>query len=163
LAAGPNRPANGGAVRPAHEPVTAQDFVDRGYARLQADSLDEAKADFERAGTLNPHWSRPLAGRAVVLIRRRDLEGAQPLLRLALAARARIHAWRNEADPALADVNAIVALDPHDPQNLYQRATIMRRIGRAAAANAAYAETLAAVDARVAAAPNEADDYQAMR
>jgi tetratricopeptide (TPR) repeat protein len=241
LVAGPNRPASGAAIRPTREPVSAQDFVARGYARLQAESLDEAAADFERAGTLNPRWARPLAARAVVLIHRGNLDGAEPLLaqaaqldandfmlhqgrgliqlvrhrpiqaivefsrtlelepgnlftllqraaayqqlgehddaltdlgeiisrdprnRLALVARARLHAWRGAPDQAVADASAIVALDPHDPQNLYQRATILRRIGRAEAASAAYAETLAAIDARVAAAPNEADDYETMK
>ena len=241
LAAGPNQPASGAPAHPAREPVSAQDFVARGYARLQAESLDEAAADFERAGTLNPRWSRPLAARATVLIERGHLDEAEPLLaqaaqrdpndsmlhqarglillarhrpvqaivefyrtlelepgnlftlqqraaafaqlgeyddaladlgevlardpqsRQALTARARLHAWRGEAEPAIADANAIVALDPHDPAILYERATILRRLGRTEAANAAYTETLAAIDARVAATPNEADDYDGMR
>jgi tetratricopeptide (TPR) repeat protein len=241
LAAGPNRSPGGASARPAREPTTAQDFVQRGFARLQAESLDEAAADFERAGALNPRWSRPLAARAVVAVQRGNLDEAEPLLaqaaqrdpndfmlhqgrgmiqlarhrpiqaivefyrtlelepgnlftllqraaafaqagdyedaladlgeviardprnRQALASRARLHAWRGEADPAVADIDALVALDPHDPDYLYERATVLRHVGRAEAANAAYAATLAAIDARVAASPNEADDYGQMR
>ena len=241
LVAGPNPAQVNAQARPAHEPATAQEFVDRGYSRLQSGALDEAAADFEHAGTLNPRWSRPLAGRAIVLIHKGNLDEAEPLLaqaaqldandfvmhqgrgmiqlerhrpiqaivefsrtleldpgniftllqraaayqevgefddaladlgeilshdprhRVALAARARIHAWRGAGDLAVADLAAIVALDPHDPRGLYQRATVLRRIGRAEAARAAYAETLTAIDAKVAAAPNEAADYEILR
>jgi tetratricopeptide (TPR) repeat protein len=241
LAAGPNQPGGGAAAHAAREPASAQEFVTRGYARLQAGSLDEAAADFERAGALNPRWARPLAARATVLIQRGNLDEAEPLLaqaatrdasdsmlhqarglillarhrpvqaivefyrtlelepgnlftlqqraaafaqlgeyddaltdlgeviardprnRDALAARARLHAWRGETEPAVADADAIVALDPHDPGTLYARAAILRRLGRTEAANAAFTETLAAIDARVAATPNEADDYDGLR
>ena len=227
--------------RPGREPSSAQDFLDRGYTRMQSGALEEASADFEHAGTLNPRWSRPLAYRAIAQLERGNMEEAEGLLTRAaqldpndfvlhqgrglmqaarnrpiqaiveysrtlelepgneftllqrsaafaqvgefddaltdlgavlahspnnvqaLAARARLHAWRREYDLALADADAIVAAEPHDPAHLYRRANILRRMGRADAAAAAYRDALAAVDARVAASPNEADDYDDMR
>ena len=242
LVPGPNSAqANARNPRPAHDPVTAQEYVDRGYARFQSGELEGAKADFERAGTLNPRWARPLAYRAILLMQRGTVDEAETLLtqaatldpndfvlhqargliqasrnrpiqaiveysraleiepgnafslfqraaayeqvgefddaladlgavlsgardnQAALAARARLHAWRGNGDLAIADADALVAADPHDPINLYRRAGILRRVGRAEAATAAYAAALAAVDARVAASPNEADDYDDMR
>lgn len=242
LVPGPNAPpAAGAAGRPAHDPVTAQEFVDRGQARLQSGALDEANADFERAATLNPRWSRPLADRAIVLIQRGNLDQAEPLLAQAatldsgdfvvhqgrgqiqlarnrpiqaivafsraieldpgnlfslvqrasayeqvgeyddaladlaavlsqhpanleaLAARARLRAWRGEGDLAVADADAMVATDPQNPALHYRRAGILQRLGRRDAAATAYAAALSAVDARAAASPNEADDYDDMR
>jgi tetratricopeptide (TPR) repeat protein len=243
LMPGPNAtPANPAApARPAHDPATAQEYVDRGYARLQSGEMAGAKADFERAGTLNPRWSRPISYRAILLLMRGTVTEAEALLTqaatldpndfvlhqarglilasrnrpiqaiveysraleiepgndfslsqrasaymqvgefedaladlgavlshnpgnvAALSARARLHIWRGAGDLALADADAIVTIDAHDPVNLYRRAGILRRMNRADAAAAAYAATLAAIDARVAAAPNEADDYESMR
>ena len=242
LLPGPNpHQAASAPGRPARAPSSAQDFLDRGYTRLQSGALEEAAADFEHAGTLNPRWSRPLAYRAITLIERGNAEEADALLTQAaqldpndfvlhqgrglmqaarnrpiqaiveysrtlelepgneftllqraaafaqmgetddaladlgavlahspnnlqaLTARARLRAWRGEYELALADADAIIAAEPHDPAHLYRRATILRRMGRADAAAAAYRDALAAIDARVAASPNQADDYDEMR
>jgi tetratricopeptide (TPR) repeat protein len=242
LLPGPNAaPAARPGGRAAPDPTTAQEFVDRGYARLQSGAVEEAAADFDHAGTLNPRWARPLAYRAITSIQRGNQEEAEALLARAaqldpndfilhqgrglvqaarnrpiqaivefsrtlelepgneftllqraaafaqvgelddaltdlgailsrsphnlqaLGARARLRAWQGEYELALADADAMVAADPHDPIHLYRRAGILRRMGRADAAATAYAAALAAVDARVAASPNQADDYDGVR
>jgi tetratricopeptide (TPR) repeat protein len=74
----------------------------------------------------------------------------------ALDAKARIHAWRGETDQAIAAADAILAPDPRNPMRLSRRAWILRRVGRAEAAAADYAQALAIVEARIAEVPAEA-------
>jgi tetratricopeptide (TPR) repeat protein len=121
------------------DPGNAFTLVQRASAYEQVGEYDDALADLSEVLSHHPD--------------------NQP----ALAARARLHAWRGENDQAVADANALVAVDPHDPARLAMRARIFRDIGRADAATAAYAEALAAIDTRAAAAPNEAEHYDAMR
>jgi tetratricopeptide (TPR) repeat protein len=140
LMPGPSAPpANAGPSRPAREPSTAQEFVDRGYARFQTGALDEAASDFERAGTLNPRWSRPLAGRALVAILRGNQDQGETLLASAAAldandyvvyqARGMIQELRNRPIQAIVAYSRSLELDPGNSYTLFERAAAYARVG----------------------------------
>lgn len=156
--------------------LDANDFVvhqGRGLIQMSRHRPIQAIVEFTRTLELDPGNAYTLVHRATAYEQVGEYDDAladltevlshAPDNQPALAARARLHAWRGENDRAVADANAFVALDPHDPARLATRADILRNIGRADAAAAAYAEALAAIDTRVAAAPGDAEHYDAMR
>jgi len=159
--------------------LDANDFVvhqGRGLIQMSRHRPIQAIVEFTRTLELEPGNGFTLFQRAAAYQQVGEYDDAladlgtiiahDPRDRQALVARARLHAWRGENDPALADADAIVAIDPHDPAALYHRAVTLRRIGRAEAARAAYAEALGAIDARAAApsaAPGQAAGDDEMR
>jgi tetratricopeptide (TPR) repeat protein len=156
--------------------LDANDFVvhqGRGLIQMSRHRPIQAIVEFTRTLELDPGNAFTLVQRASAYQQVGEFDDAladlsevlthHPDNQTALAARARLHAWRGEGDQAVADANALVAVDPHDPARLARRAGILRDIGRTDAAAAAYTEALAAIDARAAAAPKEAEHYDAMR
>ena len=134
LVPGPNAaPAHAAPARPGHDPASAQDFLDRGYARFQSGDLEGAKADFEHAGTLNPRSARPLSYRAILLIQRGNIAGAETLLSQAAAldandfvlhqARGLIQAARNRPIQAIVEFSRALEIEPGNDFSLFQRAS----------------------------------------
>jgi tetratricopeptide (TPR) repeat protein len=151
--------------------LDANDFVvhqGRGLVHMARHRPIQAIVEYSRALEIEPRNAFTLFQRVAAYQQVGEFDGAladlneilagQPDNRQALTARARQHAWRGAGDLAAADMDAIVAQDPRDPARLYQRAEMLRRIGRAEAAGAGFAEALAALDARAAAAATGGDD-----
>ena len=156
--------------------LDANDFVvhqGRGMVQMSRHRPIQAIVAFSRSLELEPGNIFTLFQRVSAYQQVGDFDDAladlteilshQSANRQALAARARLHAWRGSNDLAVADADAIVAQDDKDPERLYMRAEILHRIGRADAANAGYAAALAAIDTRVAAAPGDAERYRDLR
>jgi tetratricopeptide (TPR) repeat protein len=132
------------------EPSTAQTFVARGYRRLQDMDLDGATADFDRAATLNPTWSRPLANRGVIEVHRRKYEEAEAFFGRASAldpndfvihqGRGMIELGRNRPIQAVVALSRAVELAPENPFNLRQRSRAYEQLG-------AFDDALADLDA----------------
>ncbi len=88
-------------------------------AALQANDLASAWALFEAAGRADPAAPGPYLGRSDVLVRRRDLDGAEAVLRQGLAmaqprgvllrALGLLQALRNQPDAAIASYAAAIA------------------------------------------------------
>jgi len=147
-AAGHARAEAPSVVRPAtpaaadadvHAPSTAQEFVQRGYERLQANALDDAEADFQHAESLNPQWSRPVANRAIVLIHRAKYDEAEALLDRAAGldpndfvvhqGRGLIQHFRHRPIQAIVEYSRALELEPGNVFTLYQRAAAYQQVG----------------------------------
>ena len=152
------------------------DFVvhqGRGMVQMSRNRPIQAIVEFSRSLELDPANPFTLAQRATAYQQVGEYDdaltdlgtiiSAQPGNPGALYARARLHAWRGETEQALADADAIRAVDPSDPARLLPRAAILRRLGRTEAAAAAYTEALAALDAKIAASPDSAAQYQGLQ
>jgi tetratricopeptide (TPR) repeat protein len=121
------------------EPVSANDFVERGFGFLQRGELDRATADFQRAATLRPEWSRPLANQAVVLLRQSKLDEADAMVDRAAAldandfvvsqARGVAQLMRNRPVQAVAALTRSLELEPGNTFTLGNRAEAYQRLG----------------------------------
>lgn len=131
-----------GAVRAApaaSEPATAQEFVARGYQRLQERQYDLADADFVRAAELDPNWSRPISNRAVVMLNRGRLDEAESLIGRARAldpndfvvhqAQGGVHLARDRPIQAVVAYSRAVELEPENTHNLNRRAFAYTQLG----------------------------------
>jgi tetratricopeptide (TPR) repeat protein len=124
----------------ASQPVKAEDYVARGYELLRALRPMDALADFEKGIALSPQWSRPLAGKAVLLIAMRKLDEAQALLDKAAAlSDADSIVWqgygllrlqRGKPAEALEAFNRSIALDPDYDPTYYSRIEAYEQLGR---------------------------------
>jgi tetratricopeptide (TPR) repeat protein len=94
-------------VRLARTPISADEFADRGDARIWAGDYAKAMADFDKAVQLKPDDAPMLNGRCF----------------------ARAEAGK-ELDRALADCNASLALDPHIAATLDSRGFVYFRMGQ---------------------------------
>jgi len=120
-------------------PSTARELVDRGYDRLQTGDLDGAAADFERAASLNPAWSRPLSNHAVVQIHRGKYDEAEALLARAEAldsadfvipqARGLLNAARNRPVQAVVAFSRSLELEPNNVFTLFRRSEAYLQLG----------------------------------
>jgi len=150
--------------------LDANDFVvhqGRGLIHLARNRPIQAIVEFSRSLELDPGNNFTQLRRAYAYQQLGEFGDAQadlaailarePAHVAALLAKARIHAWLGENDEAVAAADALVAADPRNPGMLAMRAALLRRIGRDAAAAAAYAEALALAETRLAAEPAEAD------
>lgn len=156
--------------------LDAGDFViaqARGLIQLGRNRPVQAVVEFSRALELEPNDSFSLAGRSEAYQQAGELGDAladldailarEPADDAALEAKARIHAWRGEGDAAVAAADALLATDPGAPVMLYRRARILEQVGRGPAAAEAYRQALAALEARLAATPTEAEPLGALR
>ena len=131
------------------EPVTANDFVSRGHARLQRGALDEAQADFQRAATMRPEWSRPLSNQAIVMLHRGNIDEAEGLITRASGldandfvvsqARGLAQLMRNRPVQAVAAFTRSLELEPGNAFSLARRAEAYERLGELDDALADYA------------------------
>jgi tetratricopeptide (TPR) repeat protein len=134
------------------EPVSANDFVERGFDLLQQGQLDRAMADFQQAATLRPTWSRPLANQAVVMLHRGKLDEADALIERAAAldandfvvsqARGVGQLMRNRPVQAVAAFTRSLELEPGNLYTLARRAEAYERLGEFDDAVADYATML---------------------
>jgi tetratricopeptide (TPR) repeat protein len=124
----------------ASQPTTAQDYLSRGYAFLQADRLIEALADFDKAAGLSPDWSSPVADRALVLIYQDRLDDAAAALAKAASLSdddfaiwqgyGLLHLRRDKPAEALEALDRALALDTSNEFTLTQRVQAYEQLGR---------------------------------
>lgn len=134
------------------EPVSASDFVERGYGYMQRGALDEAIADFQRAATLRPEWSRPLSNQAIALLNGGKLDEAEAMIERAAAldandfvvsqARGVAQLRRNRPVQAVAALTRALELEPGNTYSLARRAEAYERLGEFDDALADYATIL---------------------
>lgn len=123
----------------AREPETANDFVERGHGLMQTGALDRALADFQRAATLRPEWSRPLSNQAIVLLHRGSLDEAEAMIERAAGldandfvvsqARGLLQLMRNRPVQAVAAFTRSLELEPGNNFTLGRRADAYLRLG----------------------------------
>ncbi|HEX5185096.1 MAG TPA: DUF3857 domain-containing protein [Allosphingosinicella sp.] len=124
----------------ASQPVTAEDYVSRGYELLQAERLGDALADFDKAASLSPEWGRPVANRALVLVEMGKLDDADAALRKAETiggddfvtwqAQGLLRLAQGKPAEALDAFNRSLALDADNDYTLGRRAAAYEQLGR---------------------------------
>lgn len=121
-------------------PVTAEDYVDRGFELMQADRNAEAVADFEKAVSLAPNWSTPQADRALALLAMDRLADASAALDKAAALSDQdsvvwqgygvLRLQQDKPAEALEALNRALALDVDNDYTLSKRAEAFEQLGR---------------------------------
>lgn len=143
------------------EALDANDFVvhqARGLVQLARNRPIQAVAAFTRALAAEPDSSYSQLQRARAYQMLGELDEAlidingvlarNPADRDALAAKARIHTWRNQPEEAIAAADALVATDPRNPVLIRNRAMFLGRLGRQDEAARDFSAALAIVEAR---------------
>ena len=141
-------------IRLDRKPVTAQDFEDRGDARIWAGQYAGAIADFNRAVELKPDDAPMLNARWFARAEAgKDLDAALADCNASLAtdsnnaatldSRGFVYFRMGQLDKALADDDAVLKLVPKQQQTLYVRGLIERRKGEVAAGDADVAAATA--------------------
>ncbi|MDB5694209.1 MAG: tetratricopeptide repeat protein, partial [Alphaproteobacteria bacterium] len=124
----------------AAQPVSAQDYVTRGYELMQADRLTEALADFDKAAGLAPNWSTPIADRAIALLYQNKTDAAAAALDRAAALSdddfatwqgyGLLHLRQDKPGEALEALTRALALDASNEFTLTQRVQAYEQLGR---------------------------------
>lgn len=124
----------------ASEPKTADEYLDRGYQLLQGGSLVKALADFDKAAALDPTNSRPLANRALVLVRQGKFGEARAVLAKAAPlgeddfvvpqVQGLLDLEEDRPEAAVSALTRSLSLDPANSFTLKARARAYEMLGR---------------------------------
>jgi hypothetical protein len=136
--------------------VLAQDYFNRGAARMNVMLLEEALTDFTRAVELDPSFSPAHLNLGIVHYRNSDDEMAlksitaaidnAPGYALAYWNRGHILGMRTEYESGLAAFNMAVKIDPDNPVNLMGRGIAYANMDRIGEARADFEAALALTD-----------------
>jgi len=128
-------------------PLRAELLVYRGHAHVELRQFDKAEQAFNEAGRLEPESALPIAGQALALLRRGELDAARRQIDKALGRapgnadvrniKASIDHARGDLQGAIVGYDKVVALKPKHLDARIARAAALMDLGRDAEAGSA--------------------------